>query len=1107
MNIEIKDIRSLFSQAYFQRGQKLMMQGKVKLQGIKKIDSSSISITSKVQGTNVYSQDICLSYDHQLELDINGSCSCPIGYNCKHVVAVCLVAQQQIIANKNLQIEAPLHQGDDKFIKWLNNLEEDVEELSHSDQPNKLKWYTFHLFEQRGDNYSTARSIEKELQIVLNKYTARGRLSKPKKVTLNKYVNDNEEWHADRNIKDLCSNFIEQQYSYYSDEKNVFFAGLMGYLFLKGLIATKRAYFKQNNQPLTWSEEVYDLKLEYNKEQDKTQNQTEHKLSFNITQQHFIVLCSPPILINTQNQVCQKIVTSLDIEVIRSLLNIPAIKTLEQLDQIVSILELQEIIVQAKTPFKKSSLPNIEALKPKIIKNKPSPVLYLEKSNMLLFSVYFGYTENIFISLVEQSEIIKTKEEGLRIELHRDLEQEQVHLQEVSSLIQRLLVLPIEIDPTQTPLKELMFCFDETFQFTEQEQWSARMHLQANVYPVLEKLGWIIDVPKNIDIKPIKNVEVESSDKNNWFELNIDIKVGNKKTSIEPVIKYLLQNYNQASELPDTLYIPLDQQNGLSCTKQQIAPIFNTFLQLYGEETTNFDQLKFQPFDAHLIQGLSDMPIKWHGKKDSLKLANKLANFKGIEEVAPPKGLNATLRNYQQFGLNWLNFLHQFKFNGILADDMGLGKTLQTLTWLLKLKENQQLKQPVLLIVPTSLIGNWKAESKRFTPSLNLLTLHGADRAECFAEIMEHDIVLTSYPLIVKDIATLKKINFLYLVLDEAQKIKNPKTKLYASLLELKSEHRLCLTGTPMENHLGEVWSIFNFLMPGFLNNLPQFKKTFQNPIEKEHSPSAQKLFNQKISPFLLRRNKKEVATELPDKTEIIKTVEFDNPQAQLYETVRLTMEESIRNIVSEKGLAKSQIMILDALLKLRQVCCHPALVKIEAAKKVKHSAKLEMLMDLVTELTEANHKIILFSQFTSMLKIIEDRFNKAKIKYSLLTGQTRKREEAIEHFKSGETQVFLISLKAGGVGLNLVEADTVIHYDPWWNPAVENQATDRAHRIGQNKEVFVYKLIVANTIEEKIIALQAKKQALQDQLYDQKEIQKQEKLTGEDLMKLLISE
>jgi len=344
--------------------------------------------------------------------------------------------------------------------------------------------------------------------------------------------------------------------------------------------------------------------------------------------------------------------------------------------------------------------------------------------------------------------------------------------------------------------------------------------------------------------------------------------------------------------------------------------------------------------------------------------------------------------------------------------------------------------------------------------------------------------VLTTYPLLRRDKQVLLEHEFHLIVLDEAQAIKNPKSQTTQAVFELRGTHHLCLTGTPLENHLGEIWSMFHFLMPGYLGPLERFNRLFRNPIEKGGDGLRREQLRKRIAPFMLRRTKADVAAELPEKTEIIRSVALEGKQRDLYESIRLAMDKKVRSEIQRKGFARSQIMILDALLKLRQVCCDPRLVKLPQAKKVNKSAKLDLLMTLLPEMIEEGRRILLFSQFTSMLTIIEKELKAAGIDYCKLTGRTRKRDEVISRFQDGDVPVFLISLKAGGVGLNLTAADTVIHYDPWWNPAVENQATDRAHRIGQKKAVFVYKLITEDSVEDKILALQQKKQSLADSIY-----------------------
>jgi superfamily II DNA or RNA helicase len=444
-----------------------------------------------------------------------------------------------------------------------------------------------------------------------------------------------------------------------------------------------------------------------------------------------------------------------------------------------------------------------------------------------------------------------------------------------------------------------------------------------------------------------------------------------------------------------------------------------------------------------------------------------------------PEGLAVELRPYQREGLRWLNALAEAGVGGVLADDMGLGKTLQLITHLLSLKHGGALSQPALIVVPTSLIPNWQSEIARFAPMLKVLTLHGPQRAEEFAQLGAQDIVLTSYALLPRDVVPLRKQPFALIVLDEAQQVKNPRTQARRALLSLRTSRYVCLTGTPLENHLGELWSQVDLAVPGLLGDEGAFRRFYRVPIEKQHDEECQQRLNLRLAPFILRRTKAQVAQELPPKTEITRRVVLEGRQRDLYEGLRLSLAEELREVIAQRGIAHSGIVVLDALLKLRQVCCDPRLVKLEVARGVHESAKFEMLMEMLPALLDEGRKVLLFSQFTGMLKLIAAELDKRRIRYVTLTGETRDRAEPVQRFQNGEVPLFLLSLKAGGVGLNLTAADTVIHYDPWWNPAAEAQASDRAHRIGQDKPVFVFRLITSGTVEERIEELKARKAEL----------------------------
>jgi SNF2 family DNA or RNA helicase len=472
------------------------------------------------------------------------------------------------------------------------------------------------------------------------------------------------------------------------------------------------------------------------------------------------------------------------------------------------------------------------------------------------------------------------------------------------------------------------------------------------------------------------------------------------------------------------------------------------------------------------------------------RFADRLRTGDGVPEAAVPAQLRATLRDYQREGYHWLQFLYAYGCGGILADDMGLGKSVQAIAHLLALchpdvsKDAERSQGVSLLVVPTSLVPNWLAEIERFAPSLRVLTLHGPARERLYPHIESSDLVITTYALLSRDDVFLER-EWNVVILDEAQAIKNPQAKVARTASKLRAAQRLCLTGTPMENHLGELWSLFNFAMPHALYDQRTFAKLFRTPIEKQNSSERRDLLARRIRPFVLRRTKAGVALQLPEKIEIVERVELAEDQRDLYESVRVAVHEEVRREIERLGLARSRIAVLDALLKLRQACCDPRLVRLSSAARAHSSAKLEWLIETLQQLVEEGRHALVFSQFTSMLDLIKPELERARIPYVELVGSTQDRATPVRRFQSGEVPVFLISLRAGGTGLNLTAADTVIHYDPWWNPAVEQQATDRAHRIGQDKTVFVYKVVAAGTVEEKILQLQARKAEIAGALFD----------------------
>ena len=602
--------------------------------------------------------------------------------------------------------------------------------------------------------------------------------------------------------------------------------------------------------------------------------------------------------------------------------------------------------------------------------------------------------------------------------------------------------------------------------------------------------GWQVEYPEDFRHHLLEvdgwEADLVASD-NGWFDLDMGIIVDGQRLALAPLLATLFRRDARwldsalidaiADDEPIELQTALRQRVRVPASR--IKPLAATLIDLF-DGFAGGDTLRVSRFDAPRLAEINDTS-RWRfkGQGDILALADQLRAAQGVSSIASPAGLRLELRDYQKEGLAWLQFLREQNLSGILADDMGLGKTAQTLAHLLLEKEAGRLDKPALIVLPTSLIFNWKHEAARFAPDLSVLSLHGPERKQRFAEIAEHDVVLTTYPLLWRDADELMRHSYHLLILDEAQTVKNAQSRGAEAVRKIDTRHRLCLTGTPLENHLGELWSQFDFLLPGFLGGGRQFARHWRTPIEKQNDNRRRDLLARRIRPFILRRKKEDVAQELPPKTIIVRNVELEGGQRDLYETVRAAMDAKVRDEIASKGFSRSQIVILDALLKLRQVCCDPRLVRASSARKVRERAKLDLLMAMLPELVDEGRRILVFSQFTSMLALIEHELVASGLDYALLTGDTGDREKPISRFQAGEVPIFLISLKAGGVGLNLTAADTVIHYDPWWNPAVENQATDRAHRLGQDKPVFVYKLIVSGSIEEKILALQERKAEL----------------------------
>jgi SNF2 family DNA or RNA helicase len=601
----------------------------------------------------------------------------------------------------------------------------------------------------------------------------------------------------------------------------------------------------------------------------------------------------------------------------------------------------------------------------------------------------------------------------------------------------------------------------------------------AREYPHLQK-EWTVTLEERLERSTVKNLEriepqfqiIPSGE--NWFDLQISFNTSTGERFSPTDIQRLLLSgrthqrlSNGRIALIDTGAVEELQEVLLDCAPEQHDGAYRINNAQAGFVAATLREQAAWKVEAP--QAWQDHAAQQHGQ---------------IGLHSPPLGdLESVLRPYQKHGVAWLHFLRQNGFGGILADEMGLGKTLQTLAFLRTIKGTHPL--PALVVCPTSLVFNWVAEAQKFTPDLHVLALHGPQRHGLFEQIAGHDIIVTSYALVRRDAERYRNLDFDVVVLDEAQHIKNRQTQNAQAVKSIRAHQRLVLTGTPLENSVLDLWSIFDFLMPGYLGSAKDFRERYELPISRDRNPTVQTRLARRVRPFLLRRLKQDVAPDLPAKLEQVSYCELTEDQAAVYREILDASRREVVNAVEAQGLAKSRLVILNALLRLRQICCDLRLLKLEKVDPATASGKLDLFSELLDEALDGGHRLLVFSQFVTMLTLLRERLATENIDYCYLDGSTTDRAQVVTRFQTNpQIPVFLISLKAGGLGLNLTGADTVVHFDPWWNPAVEDQATDRAHRFGQTRVVTSYKLITRGTVEEKILHLQARKRELiQDML------------------------
>jgi len=568
---------------------------------------------------------------------------------------------------------------------------------------------------------------------------------------------------------------------------------------------------------------------------------------------------------------------------------------------------------------------------------------------------------------------------------------------------------------------------------------------------------------KNFKYSPYKG-KISTSVKSgqDWFDVNIEVSFGDNLVRLKDIRKAIInkQKYIQLKD-GSVGIIPSEWLNKLEKHFRN-GKIVDDKLQISKLRFSIIDEMFDDIDDADIIEEINE-------KK------KRISEFNKIDKIKIPTEIKAKLRDYQKEGLNWLNFLDKMKWGGILADDMGLGKTLQILAFIQHIIKKD--KTPNLIVLPTTILFNWEKEIEKFAPKLKAFYHYGADRKKEVNHFKKYNIIFTSYGVLLRDIEYLSKFKFNYLILDESQAIKNPASRRYKSAVLINAKNRIALTGTPIENGTFDLFAQMNFANPGMFGGVKSFKDNYSIPIDKDGDELIASELQRIINPFVLRRTKENVASELPPKTEDIIYCEMEKEQQQVYDAYRNEYRDNLLNKISEDGMGKSKLMVLEALTRLRQICDSPVLLKSDEIE-TQQSIKIKEILRHIKEKT-SNHKVLIFSQFVGMLSILKDELNKLNISYEYLDGKCsiKQREQSVNNFQNNENlRVFLISLKAGGTGLNLTAADYVYILDPWWNPAVENQAIDRCYRIGQNKNVFAYRMICKNTVEEKIMNLQAKK-------------------------------
>lgn len=1086
-------LNNFFDERSIQRGHELFRKGSVSEY---EFDADINALFAHVQGSQPTAYEVEVYFDEYGNPD-DALCSCPVEFDCKHAVAALLTHQQNqanvsnpYLAQRNglptqhSTTPSTASPAETWWHRWTATVGQSPSETATSNQNSGVRSRIYSLTAGK-------RHDELGVNVVMTLLdaprTVAGHFNKGRRAGPDSSYGsyDTELTSTDKDIESLGSaRFTRDNGRWAHDNGKYELIGRTGHAMLELSINTGRCFIgKDRRQPVT-NGPARSLSVAW---QSGSANTQQLVASVEGLDQWWALATDPPWWIDPETATAGPIETALSGEQFALLLEAPAMPD----EQLEILADLQadsagEHTVQSLLPPPPITLsPLIDMMPtPVLLLHSPEDEPHVDHWELSLLMRYDSELLSYRITGEREpiTRIVNDHGEPVRIKRRYDIE-----MQYYFQTLHRAPELVPQLDEAGT----LSTVFKATAG-TPAERFGIYRRMVANMAEY-EQDGWQLLVVPPVHTEPFRAgcfdglVTPADDGSPGWFDVSLGIDINGEQYDLMPMVAaYIERGGGEEPVLEETT-----AGRFVEVSAAVLRTVADVLLEM-GSPSTADGKVRLSRTRALALDTLQDalgdhgIDTAWHGTREPFEFAKQLRKLATVDtsafdQTATPRGLKATLRPYQRAGLGWLNAIATHGLCGILADDMGLGKTLQTLAHILWLRQSRRLKGSVLVIAPTSLLVNWAREAERFTPRLRVRVWHGLDRHDdpLDADTSPFHIVITSYGLALRDRELLAEQDFGLLVLDEAQQIRNAQAKTTRAIKSLPIERRLCLSGTPLENHLGELWSQFDFLMPDLLGDAQRFNRHYRTPIERHGDQERQRRLASAVSPFLLRRRKEDVATDLPPKSEMIREVRLGDTQTKLYESIRISMQQRVRKALKAKGLAQSRVTVLDALLKLRQCCCHPELVKLDSARRVKESAKTLLALDMIDELIAEGRRILVFSSFTSMLSILERELAARDHRWVKLTGQTRKRDAAIDAFQRSDVPLFLISLKAGGVGLNLTAADTVIHYDPWWNPAAEAQASARAHRIGQDKPVFVYRLVTADTVEQRIVKMQQRKQDL----------------------------